>query len=235
MKIVVLNYTGTVGKTTIAAQFLSPRMNEAPIIAIETINETAAGLGMEVEQYKGQKFRELFKTLFSMDDAIIDVGSSNVEAFLDGMVKFDESHLEFDYFIVPVTIGTKEQKETMSMINTLSDIGIPAEKIRIIFNRVESDVNEEFEYVVRFVKAEKKAKMHENSAIFESELFDALSVKKMTLQSILNDQTDYKALRIQNPDATSKEKNHWADMHGLKALARSVNKNLDSVYQNLFA
>ena len=50
MKVVVLNYTGTVGKTTIAVQLLSPRMNNAQIIAVKTINETAAGLGMEVEQ-----------------------------------------------------------------------------------------------------------------------------------------------------------------------------------------
>ncbi len=45
MKVAVLNYTGTVGKTTIAAHLLSPRMNNAPIFAIETINETAEGLG----------------------------------------------------------------------------------------------------------------------------------------------------------------------------------------------
>jgi hypothetical protein len=85
------------------------------------------------------------------------------------------------------------------------------------------------------VKTEKKATMHEEVAIFESELFDALSVKKMTLQNILNDKIDYKAMRIDNPDASAKEKNYWADMHGLKALARSVNKNLDVVYQHLFS
>ena len=50
MKVAILNYTGTVGKTTIAAHLLSPRMGDAPIFAVETINETAAGLGVDVNR-----------------------------------------------------------------------------------------------------------------------------------------------------------------------------------------
>ena len=43
MKIAVLNYTGTVGKTTVAAHLLAPRMNGAPIIAVESVNERPRG------------------------------------------------------------------------------------------------------------------------------------------------------------------------------------------------
>lgn len=43
------------------------------------------------------------------------------------------------------------------MISTLADFGIPAEKIRLVFNRVDSDVTEEFAHVVNFVKKEKNA------------------------------------------------------------------------------
>ncbi|MBN3201291.1 plasmid stability protein StbB [Pectobacterium brasiliense] len=234
MKIAIVNYTGTVGKTTIAAHLLSPRMGNAPIFAVESINETAAGLGVDVEQIKGDKFRELFRKLFALDDAIIDVGASNIEDFLDGMVKFDESHLEFDYFVIPLTSGTKEQKETISMIGTLSDFGIPAEKIRLVFNRVDADVADEFAHVVNYVRKEKNATANTEAAIFESELFDALAVKKLTVEALLKDETDYKALLKSNPDATAKEKNTWGDMHGLKALSRSVNRNLDSVFSVLF-
>uniref|UniRef100_A0A1A9VZG1 Uncharacterized protein n=1 Tax=Glossina brevipalpis TaxID=37001 RepID=A0A1A9VZG1_9MUSC len=59
MKVAILNYTGTVGKTTIAAHLLSPRMNNAPIFSIKSINETAEGLGIDVEKMNGSKFREL--------------------------------------------------------------------------------------------------------------------------------------------------------------------------------
>lgn len=152
MIIAILNYTGTVGKTTLAAHLLAPRMNNAPVYAIESINETADSLGIDVEKMKGNKFRELFRKLMTSDDAIIDVGASNIEEFMNSMIKFDDSHEEIDYFIVPVTSGTKEQKESISMVDALSSIGIPANKIRVIFNRVHSDVSEEFPYITAFCK-----------------------------------------------------------------------------------
>ena len=101
MRLAILNYTGTVGKTTIAAHMLSPRLGNAPIIAVESINQTAASLGVAVEQMAGDKFWEQFKTLLAKDSVIVDVGTSNIESFLAGMAQFEESHLEFDYFIVP--------------------------------------------------------------------------------------------------------------------------------------
>ncbi len=229
MKVAILNYTGTVGKTTIAAHLFSPRLNNAPIFAVETINETAEGLGMDVNKIRGEKFRELFTKLMKLDDAIIDVGASNIEAFLDGVVKMDGSHLEIDYFIVPVTPGTKEQKETISLIGTLADMGISPEKIRVAFNRVEGDVPEEFPYVVAYAKKEKTCIANPEAAIFENELFDALGVKKLTLAALLADETDYKAL-LRNKDASEKDRNNWAELHGLKLLARGVNRNLDAVF-----
>lgn len=229
MKVAILNYTGTVGKTTIAAHLLSPRLNNAPIFAVETINETAEGLGMDVNKIRGEKFRELFTKLLKLDDAIIDVGASNVEAFLDGVVKMEDSHLEIDYFIVPVTPGTKEQKETISLIGTLADMGISPDKIRVVFNRVEGDVHEEFPYVVAYAKKEKTCIANPEAAIFENELFDALGVKKLTLAALLADETDYKAL-LRNKDASEKDRNNWAELHGLKLLARGVNRNLDAVF-----
>ena len=48
MKIAVVNYTGTVGKTTVATHLLAPRMGNALVIAVESINETAAGLGANI-------------------------------------------------------------------------------------------------------------------------------------------------------------------------------------------
>ena len=235
MKVAVLNYTGTVGKTTIAAHLLSPRMNNAPIFAIETINETAEGLGVDVEKIRGEKFRDLFKKLMMLDDAIIDVGASNVEAFLDGMVKFEDSHLEFDCFIVPVTAGSKEQKETISIIATLADFGIPAEKIRVVFNRVEADVAEEFGPILNFAKKQKNCIANPDAAIFENELFDMLSVKKITIGDALADETDYKAkARELGKDGDAKLKTHYSDMHVIKSLAKSVNRNLDAVFAALF-
>lgn len=234
MKVAILNYTGTVGKTTVAAHLLSPRMNNAPIFAIESINETAEGLGVDVEKMNGNKFRELFKKLMLEDDAIIDIGASNIEDFMNNMIKFDDSHEEFDFFVIPVTSGTKEQKETILMLDTLSSIGIPQEKIKVVFNRVDNDVDEEFPFILAKHKKEKSFTLNRECAIFENELFDALSIKGLTVDALLSDTTDYKSLLKNNKDASAKERNMWADMFGLKSLAKGVKRNLDDVYANLF-
>ena len=233
MKIAILNYTGTVGKTTAAAHLLSPRMNNAPIFAIESINETAEGLGVDVEKMTGNKFRELFKRIMLEDDAIIDIGASNIEDFMNSMIKFDDSHEEIDCFLIPVTSGTKEQKETIMMLDTLASIGIPAEKIKVLFNRVDSDVYEEFPFIVARYRKDKSFTLNKECAIFENEIFDALSVKGLTVDAILADETDYKAL-LKNKEASAKDRNTWADMFGLKSLAKGVKRNLDDVYDNLF-
>jgi len=41
MKVVVINFSGNVGKSTIAAHLLKPRMNDAKIFSIETLNVSA--------------------------------------------------------------------------------------------------------------------------------------------------------------------------------------------------
>ena len=112
-------------------------------------------------------------------------------------------------------------------------MGVPPEKIRVVFNRVEADVSEEFPYVLAYAKKEKTCIANPDAAIFENDLFDALGVKKLTVSALLADETDYKAL-LRKPDASEKERNNWAELHGLKLLARGVNRNLDAVYDVLF-
>jgi len=237
MKIAVLNYTGTVGKTTIAAHLLSPRLNNAPIFSIETINQSADDFGMTTSKMDGKKYGELLRKIILLDDAIIDVGASNVQSFLDGVFNFEESHIEFDCFLVPVTSGVKEQKETINIISTLANIGIPKDKIHIVFNRVDSDVKEEFNLVLNFAKMEKKCIANPEVAIYENDVFNMLYSKKMNIKDIIEDATDYKAkarelLKNEKPD--EKQINHCTNMHIAKSLAKTVNKNLDYVFNCLF-
>ncbi|RYF37640.1 MAG: plasmid stability protein StbB [Cytophagaceae bacterium] len=233
MKVVIINYTGTVGKTTIAANLLSPRMHGAPIYAIESINETAQDLGLDVEKLRGNKFRELFQKLMLEDEAIIDVGASNVEDFMTNLIGFEEAHDEIDYYIVPVTSGTKEQKETASMIDTLSTMGVPASKIKLVFNRVKRDVESEFSIIVSYHDRHQTCWMNPQCAVFETELFDALSVKRISLHTLMADETDYKAM-LKDKTASMEDRELWSDMYGLKLLARGVNRKLDAVFHTLF-
>ena len=134
MKIATVNYSGSVGKTVTTSHLLAPRIPDAEIIAVESTNESAADLGLNVEQMRGGQFGRLFRKLLMTDTAIVDVGASNIEDFLAELVKYDQAHLEIDYYVLPVVASGKAQRETIKTIEMLAQMGVPAERIRVLFN-----------------------------------------------------------------------------------------------------
>lgn len=229
MKVVVLNYTGTVGKTTTTVHLLSPRMKDAPIFAIESINQSADDLGVDAEKLRGDQFRILFTKLLSEDNAIVDVGASNVESFMQSLELFEQSHEEFDLFILPVTPGTKEQQETIAMVNSLIALGIPGDKIRILFNRVQRDIQSEFPLLNGYHAHHPTFWLNPACAIGESELFDALSLHKVSIEGLLNDGVDYKHL-LKNKDLPPAERGRLSDLFGLKLQAKNIQRKLDNTF-----
>ena len=234
MKIAVLNYTGSVGKTVVASHLLAPRLNHAQIFAIESTNETAEDLGLDVDQLRGMQFGKLFRGLLTLDDAIVDVGASNIEEFLAHMSRYDLSHEEIDQFVLPVVPTGKAQRETIKTVAALSGLGVPANRIRVLFNRVESDVDEEFLALLTYAKKTGEFIASPQAVIFENEVFELLADKRITIASILADQTDYRQLLREADPKDRKRISHLSDMHTLKALARPVDRQLDRAFQALF-
>jgi hypothetical protein len=232
MIVVVINYTGTVGKTTVSVHLLAPRMSGASVFAIETINQAADEHGIAVEKLRGENFRQLFSKLFGGKPAIIDVGASNVEAFMKNLEGFEDAHEEFDYFVVPVTPGVKEQQETVGMISTLLALGIPGDKIRVLFNRVQHDVQSEFNIILEYYDRNPVFWLNPECAIGRTELFDAVSRHGTTIDRLVNDGVDYKKKMAE--DITTDERARLGDLFGLKLLAKGTNRKLDRVFNVLF-
>lgn len=235
MKVAVLNYSGSVGKTTIASHLLSPRMADAPIFAVESTNETAADLGLDIEQLRGGQFGSLYKRLLSLDNAIVDVGASNIEDFLDRVAKYEDSHDELDAYIVPVVSTGKAQRESIKTIQALAGVGVPSDRIHVVFNRVEIDVRDEFAAIFGYAKASKAFTLTPDAVVWENEVFEALAAKRLTIANLLADDTDYRALLRGNPDADVKQRNQWTDMLAARALAKPVSRNLDAVFDALMS
>lgn len=231
MKVAVLNFSGNVGKTTIAAHLLSANMGDAKIFSVETVNETAGALGLDVENVRGEAYRDLYRKLVILDDAIVDVGASNVEAFLLNMDKFEDSHFEFDLFVVPCTSSDKVQKETIKTIDLLAAIGVGKEKIWVVFNRVNSDVEGEFRVILDHLKKSKSCNFSVDSAIYENEVFDLLAQRNMTISALLADPTDFKAKAREAASAgDEKAAAKFGNFHAMRALAKNVVKNLHLVF-----
>lgn len=234
MKVAVINFSGNVGKTTVAGHLLKPRMAEAPIFSIESLNIDASADGLEVEKMKGKRFGDLQEQLMRLSHAIIDVGASNVEEFLKLMQQYDGSHEEFDFFVVPVVKEKKQQGDTVNTIRALAALGIPKSRIRLIFNKVEVDesVEDEFSALFGLAELEKSFTLRKDAVIYSNEVFERLKAVGKSLGELTADETDYRAKLRESSDEDEKEL--CVRMISLKRLATTANRNLDDAFKAAF-
>ncbi len=230
MKVAVINFSGNVGKSTIARHLLAPRMNNATVIPVESINSD----GTQDEAIKGKQFGELQEALMLMEDAVIDIGASNVEDFVNLMKQYKGSHEEFDYFVIPTVAKNKQMRDTISTIDALADIGVPAKKIRLVFNMVELDETPErlFSGLFDYHSAAKNYTLRPEAVIHVNDIYGKIKGADQGIKDILSDPTDYKEKIKTTKDA--EEKLHCAQMVGIKRLAAGVTDELDAVYKTLF-
>lgn len=165
-----------------------------------------------------------------VDEAVIDIGASNVEDFVKLMQQYRGSHEDFDYFVVPAVKESKQIKDTIATINALSKMGVPAKKIRVVFNKLESDetVEEAFYPLFAYHDDSKAFTIKPKAAIQFSELYHKLRTYRVTIEQLLTDETDYKAKLREAKDP--EEKAQAAAMISMRRLAFSAKENLDAVY-----
>ncbi|KAK45452.1 StdB protein [Caballeronia jiangsuensis] len=234
MKIAVLNYSGSVGKTVAAHHLLKPRMPDAAFFSVETINQSASDLGAsEVFQLQGKKFGELLEALVLEEDAIVDIGASNIESFFESMSRFSDSEREFDLYVIPVTPDQKAWQESLKTVEALSNIGVEAGSIRLLPNRIVAAPADEIPAIFNYVKKTKKARISEDAYLFESEIYGYLAAKRMSFTELIDDGIDYRALAKSETD--SEKAKDYARMYRWKKLAIPVRNNLDDAYTALVA
>jgi hypothetical protein len=121
------------------------------------------------------------------------------------------------------------------MIRDLRKLGVPREKIRLIFNMVDVDesVEEDFAALFGLAKKEKSFVINELAVIYKNDVFPKLKAANKTMTVLLNDETDYRDLMRKVDDQRQKE--ICAHMISLKRLAKTANRNLDVVFDSLFA
>lgn len=235
MKVAIMNFSGNVGKTTVASHLLKPRMGDAKIFSIESINTGADADGLDVEKMKGKKFGDLIDEIMPLSSAIIDVGASNVEDFLKLMQQYDGSHEEFDFFVIPVVKEKKVQADTVNTIRSLQKLGVPKAKIRMVFNKLEVDesVSDEFAAMFGLAESENSFVVRSDAVIYSNEVFERLKSVSKSLGEVTADGVDYRArLRVAK---TEDDEDFCIRMIALKRLAVTANRNLDDVYRTLFA
>lgn len=229
MKIAVINFSGNVGKSTVAKHMLAPRINNATFISVESINADEG----DGNSMRGKQFGALSEQLMLRDAIIVDVGSSNVEDFFRLMGQYRGSHEDIDLFVVPAVKEAKQIKDTIATISALSSLGVGAKKIRVVFNRVEVDesIEDSFYPLIAYHEDTKAFTLRTKAAIQYSELYQRLRPYNTTITELLLDNTDYKAvLRDAKTEASRMEA---AARVSMRRLAASAQANLDTVFSSV--
>lgn len=237
MKVAVINFSGNVCKSTIAAHLLKPRMNDAKIFSIETLNDDASREGVDVENYKGKQFNTLMEEIILEKECIIDVGASNVEDFCQLMSQHKGYSKKFDYFVVP-TVGEKKQiYDTIKTVDTLASMGIPRKRIKVIFNKIEVDdsVEQEFSLIFAIANEKKHFTVHPDWALIHNEAFENCKELGVPLAAIIADKTDYQAQGMAAKEAGNEvEARRFIKLCLLKMTALSAAENMDAVFNGMF-
>jgi hypothetical protein len=233
MKIVVLGAVGNIGKSTIAANMLYPRMNNPTFFSIETSNSGAEMDGVEVIKLKGKEYGELTDEVMRLDNSIIDVGTTNSDDFIKLMQQFSGSHEDFDFFVVPVVNDPKCFEDTIKSLRKLKALGVDKKRVRILFNQVEvdDDIESVFAPIFGAAELEKTAITNKNAVVYKNEIFHRIKTLGKPLGEISSDTTDYRAALKEAK--TEDEKENCISMISLKRLAISANKNLDDAFTAL--
>jgi hypothetical protein len=229
MKVAIINFSGNVGKTTIARHLLAPRIKGAEIISVESANADE----QEADALRGKDFAHLQQYMLASDNLLVDIGASNVEDLLALMRKFKGSHEDFDYFVVPAVPDVKQQKDTANTAEQLVTMGVSPDRIRILLNRVENGEQpaKQFTALVSYLAVKKIATLSPAAYLTDNEIYQRLKLDGRSITELANDKTDYKALIGKAKD--QEEKLRLADKLAVKRLASGVLPELDACFKAL--
>ena len=140
MLVAVINKSGNVGKTTIGSCMIAPRLPNLALVAyIENTNhipnQIPAPIGVV---YGAHEFGDVEETLLEAclngQSGMIDFGASDFNTSMEMLNQYKAVKNRVDVYLVPCTPGKKEQIDTIVTIESLISLGVPLEKIRILFN-----------------------------------------------------------------------------------------------------
>ncbi|QOU76449.1 hypothetical protein JAB4_059490 (plasmid) [Janthinobacterium sp. HH102] len=223
-----------------SVHLLKAERPSAQYISVESINHSEASDvdSIVADQFKGSQFKQIYRELMTNDDVIIDVGASNVAVFMEELTKYRSAIGEFDIVVIPTVPAEKQQKDTIATIEWLSNLGIPAEKIRVVFNQYGAvdTLNETYAHVQGYASSvgQTKASWLPHVIIKNNEVFEMVKAVRATIRELALDKTDWVATRKQaKADKDMDAFENACDSQIRKDLAISAYSDLQQGYQAL--
>jgi hypothetical protein len=232
MNVAIVNFSGNVGKSTLCQYLLRPRI-KADVFAVETIN--ANEFDDNVEVLKGEHFKVLLSLIDSVENSIIDVGSSNVEEFFIQTKKL-KAISEFDFFILPVSPALKQQIDTVNTIRFLLSQAVDKEKIIVVFNMVADidDFDSDFKTLFDFSETVNGFSLNENLIISQNDFYSENKDSGKTIEEIVNDKRDFKKLIAEARKGNNELIPELSNARIMQLMAKGVKEELDNVFYEIF-
>lgn len=230
MKVAVINFSGNVGKSTLAHHLLAPHMHDVQVLSVESINSDASANAA----IRGKQYGDLLQALALMDNAVVDIGASHGEDLVNQMQLYRGSHEDFDFYVVPTVSKAKQQRDTISTIDALAKIGIAAQKIRLVFNMVEPDETPErmFSGLFEYHTNENKFTLNPMAVVVSNDIYDRVKGTGRTIRELSQCKTDWRAKRAEAREAgdiTGMEEGVDGQMN--RDLAQTAQQNLAEVWK----
>lgn len=241
-RVVVLNTSGNVGKTTISIHLLSAFRPDAKYISVENFNNSEARdvASLQIEELQASQFRDIYRQLMMEDDVIVDVGASNVEKFMEELTKYRTAINQFDMIVIPTVPDSKQQKDTIETIQWLNKLGVPGAKIRVVFNQYQggAKLRDTYQHIIGFSLDDGAAQVAwlPHVVVEHNEIFEYVKSSGKTIRELQADTTDWgAALKDAKAAKDPVAMERAMDNRMAHDLADSAMPNLVKAYQDLFA
>lgn len=226
MKIAILNYSGNVGKTTLARDLFKYRLPDYELITIESVNSD----GEEDMIIRGEDGDKIYEELLLNDNIILDIGSSNLESFFKTTEKEFEIIKSIDMFVIPSTQNKKQQQDTLKTLNSLIHAGVNLSNIHVIGNQVIREADKTLEESFDTILSAK------SKLFFNFDLNHAIErhdLGERKLADIISD-VDYRSKMEEAKLADDKEKaRKYAQKYIRQKKIHSLNKHYQMIFNKL--
>ena len=249
--IAVINNNGNVAKSSVANYGIFPRLKNNPeVIYCEAeagntikgeIKETAHGPVKHFEA-NAEDFTEMIEYItlnMASHDIVIDFGSTDSALMRGLFLGIPGSTDIFDIWVVPTSPKVK-QSDTLDSIDFLSLVGVPPEKIKLVFTILPTGRSPQkiFPEIFAAHAQEPNFTLDPAAVMRETQLINRIDGTGYSIQDLLDDKTDYVKKIVDahphrdDPEVADKIKEYTWLRHS-KGMAITITTEFDKIFASI--